>query len=78
MKPHSHTCVDTDVLDGAMCFEDWLDFAVGDVLAALELDQILLPVDDPEHAVFINLSDVAGPEPPSVQAIITADPNQWF
>ena len=42
-----------------------------DVLAKLELDKILLPVNNLEGAVLLDLSDVPAPEPP-VTAYMTA------
>ena len=47
------------VLDKAVDLEVGLDFAKGDVLAHLELDEVLLAVDDLDRAVGHSLANVS-------------------
>jgi hypothetical protein len=49
--------------DAEDLLEVGLDLAERDVLAALELDEVLLAVDDAQHAVAVHDADVARVEP---------------
>merc|ERR1719195_243278 len=54
---------DADVLDGGMGLQEALHFAKTDVLTALKLHEVLLPVDDLHGPVRHHLPDVASLEP---------------
>ena len=62
--------VDANILDEGMGLELGLDLAEGDVLAQLQLDQVLLPVHDPDSPVLEHLGDVSGAEPPLAALVI--------
>ena len=61
--------VDADVLHKRTGLQDRLHLAKADVLSELELDQILLPVNDPDAAVVLHLADIPGPEPPPARGV---------
>ena len=61
--------VDADVVHERAGLEHGLDLAEGDVLAVLQLDQVLLAVHDLDGAVVPELADVAGLEPPGAVAV---------
>ena len=63
--------VDTHIVHQRTGLQSSLHLAEGDILPALELDKILLPVNNLEGAVLLDLTDVPAPEPP-VTAYMTA------